>query len=165
MQGNRFSWRAARKNSAVLTRSSKLTKAKFGRRKYHTGHHVKGQWVFRGVERRHVITRMGISCCRLSVQYCMQIQGPVLEPEVSCYKSWLFTEVFERTWVRPGMINNWVHWWVWPGQWNWNWRDWCRKLECEVSSSENGQTCIVMLNTRLHWVPVLFTQNKSSLWL
>jgi hypothetical protein len=42
-------WRAAPRRSAVLTRPSKSTR-KFGRRKYHKGHPVKGQWVFGGVE-------------------------------------------------------------------------------------------------------------------
>ena len=28
-----------------------LDESKFGRRKYHRGHHVEGQWVFGGVER------------------------------------------------------------------------------------------------------------------
>jgi transposase-like protein len=38
-----------------LTRPSKLT-SKFGRRKYHSGQPVKGQWVFGGVERESGLT-------------------------------------------------------------------------------------------------------------
>ena len=28
-----------------------IDKSKFGKRKYHPGHHVEGQWVFGGIER------------------------------------------------------------------------------------------------------------------
>jgi len=28
-----------------------IDESKFGKRKYHRGHHVEGQWVFRGIER------------------------------------------------------------------------------------------------------------------
>jgi len=56
-----------------------IDESKFGRRKYHRGHHVDGQWVFGGIERGVFFLLLRKEtlphCCRSSsLGFCLVLQ-------------------------------------------------------------------------------------------